>query len=65
LLSKSVHKSEVNWSSPAIEKLGLQRGLHELIEQGVQIDGVVIDQNSSTIKILETEFPYITIHHDY
>lgn len=60
-----MHKAEVGWSSAAIEKEGLERGLNELIAQGLHISGVVIDQNSSTTKMIEDKFPGIPVSYDY
>lgn len=65
LLSVSVHKAEVGFSSTAIEKHGLERGLEELIAQGLHVSGVIIDQNSSTTKMIADKFPEIPVFHDF
>jgi hypothetical protein len=48
-----------------IEREGLEQAINELQEQNVVIDGIVIDRNKASIKMLEQKFAHIQIHHDW
>jgi hypothetical protein len=55
----------VNYKSALIECEGLEQAINELQKKNVVIDGIVIDRNTTTVKMMKEKFSHIQIHHDW
>lgn len=60
----NVQRAESGYSSAGMETFGLEKGVRELLDMGVEIDCLSIDRSPANIAMMRKKFPQIEIQHD-